>query len=67
MIKKLGIKIIRIRFEKKKELKGLMQKPGWKEKEKENKKVISTKSDVNRQHAPTNNEKDTKKNQTLPQ
>ena len=52
MIKKLGIKIIRIRFEKKKELKGLMQKPGWKEKEKENKKVISTKSDVNRQHAP---------------
>jgi CO dehydrogenase/acetyl-CoA synthase alpha subunit len=65
MIKKLGIKIIRIRFEKKKELKGLMQKPGWKEKEKKNKKVISTKLNVNRQHAPTNNEKDTGKNQTL--
>jgi hypothetical protein len=63
MIKKLGIKIIRIRFEKKKELKGL--KPGWKEKEKKNKKIISTKLNVNRQHAPTNNEKDTEKNQTL--
>jgi hypothetical protein len=42
-----------------------MQKPGWKEKEKKNKKVISTKLNVNRQHASTNNEKDTEKNQTL--